>query len=252
VVIRMNALETRKQALFLMRPTSLRPDQPQGCNVTAPIGADAKVLSDAKECVEVQQKHMAPLDAAFSEVMSSVEREWCEMTGQVDSAGAPLETAAGRARGPSFKRIAVVPRMPLHGVSRTDDTGLGLCLISNSWLEMAGIIRRCSSSQRIPQAAAFRWNAITHLLNAQSGLVGKAIASDPGKWRWKCLGSSCLTAFHTAAAEVLRSWAAEARRDLELRSMAFRRKAACSWRTWSMSSCMPVLVPSTDSPRGRS
>ena len=234
VVVRLNTLETRKMALFLMRPASLPPDQPQGCSFAAPIGADAKVLSDAKKCLEAQQGHVvpAPIDAAFSEVIMSVETEWCEICGQVDSTGQPLRTAGGRARGPLFKRIAVVPRMPLHGVSRTDAIGLGLCLISNSWSEMAGIIRRCSSSQMIPQAAAVRWNAITQLLGEQCGLVGKAIASDPGKWRWKCYASSCLTAFDADAADVLRKWATEAKSDLELRSKDLRRKATSEWRSW--------------------
>ena len=119
--------------------------------------------------------------------------------------------------------------MPLHGVSRTDDIGLGLCLIANSWLEMAGIIRRCSNSQAVPQAAADRWNAIIQLLKAQKGLVGKVVASDPGKWMWRCHISSRIAAYDLAAADVIKRWASEARQDLELRSKNLWSKASSSW-----------------------
>jgi hypothetical protein len=122
--------------------------------------------------------------------------------------------------------------MPLHGVSRTDDIGLGLCLMANSWLEMVGVIKRCCSTQVVSQAAADRWNAITLLLRRQVGLVGKAISSDASKWGCKCLGSSCLTVFDAAAADVLKRWAAEARLDLELRSKELRKKVHSGWKLW--------------------
>ena len=131
-----------------------------------------------------------PLDKALVEVLRVAEGEWCDMAGFVDDDGLPEKTASGRGRGPVFKRLPVVPRMPDQGMGRTDEIGLGFNLIINCWNEMIGIISRTRSTGVVTKAAKDRWDAFIAQMRKQTGLIAKVVQSDPMRWRWKCLGAA--------------------------------------------------------------
>ena len=168
VVVLVDACKSRRRALMLMRPAALPLDMPHGCATAAPTSADTAALPAAREG---SPDDAARIDNAFSAVVEVAEEEWCNIAGLIDNSGAPLSKATGRSRGPLYKRVPVVPRMPLHGVARTDDIGLGLCLLANCWSEMAGIISRASMTQIVPAAATTGWIAITGTLIRQEGLL---------------------------------------------------------------------------------
>ena len=178
VVVRLDTCESRRQALVLMRPVALPLDKPHGCAIAAPTRADSAALLAASQA---SYDHSAPIDGAYSAVMKVAEDELCNMAGLIDNDGVALPKAVGRSRGPVYKRVPVVPRMPLHGVARTDDIGLGLCLLANFWSEMAGIISRSAITRTVSVPAAARWDAITGALNRKTGLLAVVAKYDPLK-----------------------------------------------------------------------
>ena len=229
VIIRANALATRRRAKMLVRPKALPLDRPIGCSPSPPMAVDAAAIF---ECRGATPNDKAALDTAFAEVMKAAEAEWCNMTDMVDDEGYPLKSATGRGSGPVYRWLQVVPAMPNDELGRTDDVGLGLSLMASYFAEMAGILARCSKLAMVPLAAMARWKSITALLRKQAGLLQKVVDSDQFRWRWKCLGAGNLSTGDWFAVPTLRSWATEARTALDERRKLSRRQAATRWKDW--------------------
>ena len=100
VILRMNTIESRKLALFLIRPSLMPLDQPLGCSAQPPAVVAVPALSAAKaDIAQLQSESRGSMDAAFTEVMQYLEKEWCQL------ACLPVGNSTCSPHGPTFNRI---------------------------------------------------------------------------------------------------------------------------------------------------